>query len=150
MRIPALLVLLSVVSAYAAPPKPCDLVTPAQVNTIIGGNVSPGQGAVSPTISKCAFSDPNQSKEFVVNYFAIASMNLPQDMALQMMKSGSDLNPVPGLGDYANWQDSPGGKHDLVVLYHGYMIGLQYSNAPEKPSPKDAMIALMKQVMAKF
>ena len=149
MRIFALLVFFSAASAYAGPPKACSLITPEQAQTILGGKVPAGQRANSGPQSKCGFSDPNQSKDLIVSYLAISALNLPNpQMAVQMMKQGNGVNAVEGLGEFATYAVNPG-VYDVVVLFHGYMIGLQY-HGPQTPDPRDAMLALARQVMGKF
>jgi hypothetical protein len=146
----AFLLLAASTQGFAAPPKACDLLTPQQAQTVIGGHVGPGQETTRGPYNQCEFSDPNQSKAFDVNYVATSVLHLPNSAAaIAIMKQTDGAQTLPGLGEFATYAENTSTyNYDVVVLYHGFMIGLSFKGGG--PNPKDAMIAVAKQVLTKF
>jgi hypothetical protein len=133
--------LASSVSAHAAPPSVCSLVTPAQIQSVIGGSVNAG----------------DQGKSFYVSYAAIADLGpigpmMAKRQALCAPEPGKTCETLHGVGEAANYTSAPG-AYFVIFLYNGYICTVDASadnNGVTIPGVREPLIAVAKAVIARM
>jgi hypothetical protein len=153
---PFVVFLASFVSAYAAPPGVCSLVTPAQVQSVIGGTVSAGESEPSGPEQRCNFTN-RQGKSFYVSYAAIADLGpvgpmMAKRQALCAPEPGKTCETLNGVGEAANYTSAPG-AYFVIFIYHGYICTVDASadsNGVTIPGVREPLIAVAKAVIAKM
>jgi hypothetical protein len=142
--------------AHAAPPSVCSLVTPAQVQSVIGGRVNAGESAPSGPEQRCNFSN-GQAKSFYVSYAAIADLGpigpmMAKRQALCAPEPGKTCETLHGVGEAANYTSAPG-AYFVIFIYHGYICTVDASadkNGVTIPGVREPLIAVAKAVIAKM
>jgi hypothetical protein len=147
--------LASSVMAHAAP-SVCSLVTPAQVQTVIGGSVDAGDSAPSGPEQRCNFTN-GQGKSFYVSYAAIADLGpigpmMAKREALCAPELGKTCETLHGVGEAANYTSAPG-AYFVIFIYHGYICTVDASadnDGVMLASVREPLIAVSKNVIARL
>jgi hypothetical protein len=148
--------LVSSVSAHAAQPSVCSLVTPAQVQSVIAGSVNAGESAPSGPEQRCNFTN-GQGKSFYVSYAAIADLGpigpmMAKRQALCAPEPGKTCETLHGVGEAANYTSAPG-AYFVIFIYHGYICTVDASadnNGVTIPGVREPLIAVAKGVIARM
>jgi hypothetical protein len=133
--------------AYAAT-DPCALLSPAQVNSVLGGNVGAGK-ALATTV--CIWAEPRQSTGTTVKRVTL-TLQKPQAFAYAKMPVNSkDITktPVSGVGEDAVYGTTMGKFSVLTVKKGDVVFSVRVDGFPlDQAEQKEKTLA--QQVVAKL
>lgn len=135
--------------AHAAPPKPCDVISIQQAQTLLGPGVQTTDES-SGEMMQCTYI--SRTNKMTLTYAPVA-ISGGADIVKQALQLRSDAEsirePLSGLGDMATYISTKGGSSEVDAMAHGLLIQVVY-NQPGPSSVKQSLIDLARQVVGKL
>ena len=155
------LVGVSISAAFAAEPRPCELLTSSEIATALGATPGPAKShgprsdrEVGATAWTCGRTAGNRSVSTVVMQFG-SEAESTRGMTLIAEEAGGEpdgirLSPVTGLGDQAMWGASQDGAIWVVRKGHTVLSITVAGDLADPQSLREPMRELVQRALARL